>query len=313
MKTSKFMSILAFTLVVVLAVTSCSRSAKFEKVAKTQMEATFKEVAKDPSSVVVSNIQTVYSDDSLCILHSDFTAKNGLGIEIKDKYEYILIHSNGKNYETYMEINQNTTGVFVEKEQYEKNKKGTIYESLSYEDGLRYLSAIQVNGKGREAGVKDGEKFNIPVPTETGSWELRAYENEFGEKSTNKYLLLMGSGAFSNSATTGSRMTAILYVDKDKFSFKLVEYDSSVVKDDETYSFRIKSVDGEVCDMTLYNSDSSGQMSAIGTSKFEKMQTILSKGGTITVAVREMNAYSTPSAYLFTLNVDGYLKAKTYL
>ena len=77
MKTSKFMSILAFTLVVVLAVTSCSRSAKFEKVAKTQMEATFKEVAKDPSSVVVSNIQTVYSDDSLCILHSDFTAKNG--------------------------------------------------------------------------------------------------------------------------------------------------------------------------------------------------------------------------------------------
>ena len=52
--------------------TSCSESAKLEKAAKEQMETTFKEMARDPSSVQLSNIETVYSDDSLCILHCDF-------------------------------------------------------------------------------------------------------------------------------------------------------------------------------------------------------------------------------------------------
>lgn len=117
--------------------TSCSESAKLEKAAKEQMETTFKEMARDPSSVQLSNIETVYGDDSLCILHCDFSAKNGLGAEVKDKCEYIFIHSNGKNYESYMEINKSEEGVFVSKEKYEKDKKGTIYESLPYEAGLR--------------------------------------------------------------------------------------------------------------------------------------------------------------------------------
>ena len=294
-------------------ITSCSQSAKLEKAAKEQMEATFTELARDPSSVQLSNIETVYSDDSLCILHCDFSAKNGLGAEVKDKCEYIFISSNVKNYESYMEINKNEEGVFVTQEKYDKEKKGTIYESLPYEAGLRYLAAIYVNGKGREAGVKDGEAFNIPVPTGTGSWELRAYQDEFGEKGSQKYLLLMGSGVFSNSATTNSRMTAILYVDKDEFSFKLIEYDSSVAKNDHSYTYRIKDSDGDVYEMNLYNSESSGQMSTWGSEHFKKMEEILSKGGIITVSVRERNAYSTPDTYLFRLNVDGYTKAKTYL
>lgn len=179
--------------------------------------------------------------------------------------------------------------------------------------GLRYLAAIYVNGRGREAGVKDGEEFNIPVPTGTGSWELRAYKDEFGEKGVEKYLLLIGSGVFSNSATTDSKMTAILYMDKDDFSFKLIEYDSSVAKTDDSYTYRIKDSEGGVYEMTLYNSDSSGQMSTWGAEHFKKMEEILSKGGTITVSVREKNAYSTPDTYLFKLNVDGYEKAKTFL
>ena len=293
--------------------TSCSKSAKLEKAAKEQMEATFKEMARDPSSVSLSNIETVYSDDSLCILHCDFSAKNGLGAEVKDKCEYIFISSNGKNYESYMEISKNEEGVFVSPEKYDKEKKGTIYEPLSYEAGLRYLAAIYVNGKGREAGVNDGEEFCIPVPTGTGSWELRAYQDEFGEKGSQKYLLLMGSGVFSNSATTNSRMTAILYMDKDDFSFKLIEYDSSVVKTDDSYRYRIKDSDGDVYEMTLYNSDSTGQMSSWGSEDMKKIEEILAKGETITVSVKERNAYSTPDTYLFKLNVEGYAKAKSFL
>lgn len=313
MKHLKVLSILMLAAMTMPFMTSCSKSAKLENAAKEQMEATFKEMARDPSSVSLSNIETVYSDDSLCILHCDFSAKNGLGAEVKDKCEYIFISSNGKNYESYIEINNNEEGVFVSPEKYNKEKKGTIYEPLSYEAGLRYFAAIYVNGKGREAGLTDGEEFNIPVPTGTGSWELRAYQDEFGEKGSQKYLMLMGSGVFSNSATTNSRMTAILYMDKDDFSFKLIEYDSSVVKTDDSYRFRIKDSDGDVYEMNLYNSDSSGQMSSWNSEDTKKMEEILAKGGTITVSVKERNAYSTPDTYLFKLNVEGYTKAKSFL
>ncbi|MBR1687143.1 MAG: hypothetical protein IJ710_01245 [Prevotella sp.] len=312
MKQIKALSILMLAAMAMVSMASCSKSTKLEKAAKEQMEATFKEMARDPSSVSLSNIQTVYSDDSLCILHCDFSAKNGLGAEINDKYEYVFIHSNGKNYESYMEINKNEEGVFRSEEKYAKDKKGKIYESLSYEAGLRYLAATYVNRQGREAGIQDGEEFNIPVPTGTGSWELMAYKDEFGEKGSQKYLLLMGNGIFSNSATTNSKMTAILYMDKNDFSFKLIEYNSSVVKNSHSYTYRIKDAEGGIYEMTLYNSNSSGQMSVLGI-RFKDMEAILSKGGIITVAVRERYAYSTPDTYLFKLNVEGYTKAKTFL
>ncbi|MBR8760359.1 hypothetical protein IX308_000471 [Porphyromonas levii] len=83
-------------LLVCCLVVACSQSSKLESAAKKQMEATFKEMAKDPSSVKLSNMETVFSDDSLCIIHVDFSAKNGLGTEVKDRCEYIYISSNGK-------------------------------------------------------------------------------------------------------------------------------------------------------------------------------------------------------------------------
>lgn len=311
MKTIKFLS--AFVLVV-LELCSCSQKSKLESMAKDQMEMTFKEMAKDPESVKLSNLETVYSDDSLCIIHVDFAAKNGLGNEIKDRCEYIFISSNGKNYESYQEISKEEDGVFVSQDKYNKEKKGTIYETLDYESGLRYLAAIYVNGKGREAGNSEGESFSIPVPTGTGSWEMKSYKDEFGEEGASKYLVLMGSGVFSNSATTNSKMTAILFMDKTgDFSFKLVEYSSSVVKSDDSYDYRIKDSEGEVHEMILYNGEESGQMSSWSSENKETMKKILNKGGIITVSVRERHAYSTPDTYLFKLDVTGYNKAVSFL
>ena len=240
MKNLRLTSVLMLAVLMVTSIASCSKSAKLEKAAKEQMEVTLREVARDPSSVNLSNVETVYRDDSLCIIHCDFSAKNGFGNDVTDKCEYIFIRSNGKNYESYSTIDNKEDGVFVTKEQYEKNKKGTIYKTLPYESGLRYLAAIQVNNEGREAGVKDGGEFNIPVPTGTGMWELKSYKDEFGDEDSERYLLLVGNGVFSNSATTNSKMTAILYVDNSNFSFKLIEYNSSVVKSDDFYQYSIK-------------------------------------------------------------------------
>jgi hypothetical protein len=310
----KKLSVLSAIVLFVLALCSCSQKSKLESMAKDQMGKTFKEIAKDPESVKLSNLETVYSDDSLCIIHVDFTAKNGLGSEIKDRCEYIFISSNGKNYESYQEIANEEDGIFVSVEKYNKKKKGTIYETLDYEPGIRYLAAIYVNENGREAGNSEGESFSIPVPTGTGSWEMKSYKDEFGEESASKYLVLMGNGVFSNSATTNSKMAAVLFTEKSgDFSFKLIEYSSSVVKSDDSYEYRIKDSEGDVHEMILYNDEESGQMSSWSFEYKETMKKILNKGGVITVSVRERNSYFTPNTYLFKLDVTGYDKAISFL
>ena len=310
----KKLNVFGAIVLIVLALCSCSQKSKLESMAKEQMEKTFKEMAKNPESVKLSNLETVYSDDSLCIIHVDFSAKNGFGNEVKDRCEYIYISSNGKNYESYQEISKEEDGIFVSQEMYNKEKKGTIYETLDYEPGLRYLAAIYVNGNGREAGNSEGESFSIPVPTGTGSWEMKSYKDEFGEEGASKYLVLMGSGVFSNSATTNSKMSAVLFMDKSgDFSFKLIEYNSSVVKSADLYDYRIKDSEGEVHAMTLYNGEESGQMSSWLSEDKETIKKILNKGGIITVSVREREAYSTPDTYLFKLDVTGYSKAASFL
>ena len=306
------LNVLGTLVLFVLALCSCNQQSKLESMAKEQMEKTFKEMAKDPKSVKLTNSATVYSDDSLCIIHVDFSGDKWFGIEVKDRYEYIFISSNGKNYESYHVIAKEEDGIFVSQEKYNKEKKGTIYETLDYESGIRYLAAIYVNGNGREAGNSDGETFSIPVPT--GSWEIKSYKDEFGEEGAAKHLVLMGSGVFSNSATTNSEMTALLFMDKTgEFSFKLIEYNSSVVKSDDSYDYRIKDSTGEVYEMILYNDEESGQMSSWSSENKDIMKKILDKGGIITVSVRERDAYSTPDTYLFKLDVTGYKKAASFL
>ena len=295
----------------VLTLYSCSQKSKLESMAKDQMEKTFKEMAKHPESVKLTNSETIYSDDSLCIIHVDFSAKNGFGNDVKDRCEYIFISSNGKNYESYQKIEDS---IFVSKETYNKEKKGTIYETLNYEQGIRYLAAITVNRNGRVAGNSEGDSFSIPVPTGTGSWEMKSYKDEFGEAGAIKYLSLIGSGVFSNSATTNSEMTAFLFIDKTgEFSFKFIEYNSSVVKSNDSYDYRIKDSTGEIYEMVLYNDETTGQMSSGLSENKEIMKKILDKGGIITVFARERHAYSTPDTYLFKLDITGYKKAASFL
>ena len=109
-------------------------------------------------------------------------------------------------------------------------------------------------------------------------------------------------------------MTAFLFIDKtESFSFKLIEYNSNVVKSDDSYDYRIKDSEGDVHEMTLYNGKESGQMSSWSSENKETMKKILNKGGVITVYVRERHAYSTPDTYLFKLDITGYNKAASFL
>ena len=70
-----------FILFIAFAIASCGKASKIKSDAETAMVQLFKEVAKVPESVKVDEIEVKFSDDSLCILNANFTAKNGLGHE----------------------------------------------------------------------------------------------------------------------------------------------------------------------------------------------------------------------------------------
>lgn len=290
-----------------VSITSCENKAKeLREEAEQAMPKVFNEVAKDPSSVKVANVNTVFSNDSLCIFHFNLTAKNGLGMETTSKMEYVYMKAGGKKYEAYNSLDADS--VYQDRTTFEKKKVGKIYENLSYESAIFYRAAILANNNGRVVGDKSGEEeIEIPIPTNTGFWELGNYVDEFGEETSNRYLRLGGKGVFSNTATTGSRMTAYLIVDRKNVTFRFVEYDDHVVKDDESCEMKIKDSTGDVHEVTLYNSRD-GQMTTFSN---ETIKDILKKGGKITCSA-EMGKYS-KSKYLFKMDVSGYEQAYEFI
>lgn len=301
-----------FLLLLCVAMASC-QSSKLKSKAQKQMESTLKEVAKDPSSVKLSNAEVVYNDDSLCIIHVDYAGKNGLGNEISSKIEYVMLSHKDKFYEAFQQLSSEVEGVYRTKENFEKNKKGQIYEKLSYESTLFYLAAVFVNSQGREVGVKEGEPISIPVPTGTGSWQIVTVRDEFGEKTSDRYLLLQGAGIFSNSVTTNSRLLVGMYVmgADDKVCFLLGEYGTNVVKTSDTYDVHAKDAKGQVYDMTLEGDPNTGRLSP---SYYDSatVQHLLNSDGMVMFSVRERNRYGTSSSYIFRVDVTGFAKAKEY-
>ncbi|MCD8296946.1 MAG: hypothetical protein LUC88_05175 [Prevotella sp.] len=301
-------------LVMTIFITSCAKQ-KVENNAKKAMENLIKEIVKDPKSLKISEKEIVFSDDSLCIIHVNVKAKNGFGADVESKMEYIYLLSNDTAYESIEDVKDNC--IYVTEEDYNKKKDSQIYKDLEYKQGLYYLSSIYLNTSGRKVGDKEFKQIvDIPINLGTGSWELDYYLDEFMEKTASSYLRMQGKGIFSNSAITNSRLTAYLYIDKSSFSFKLLEYDDSLVKDDDTYTFTIKDANGEIQYfqyMYNYNGKITGYGDRYsGRNYYDDIIKILSEGGIITVKAVN-NSYYSKDTYLFKMNVSGFDKAKEYL
>ena len=138
-----------FILLLALLVSACNSTPKIEKVAQEQCTKLFTELAKDPSSVKLTDFRTVYRTDSICILHLVFTAKNGLGVETSDDMEYIYFISNdNKAYESYIDLSSNDS-VFLNEVALNLLKKGTFYEELDYANAIKHRVISQLNDEGR--------------------------------------------------------------------------------------------------------------------------------------------------------------------
>ena len=300
--------------IALLITSSCANPAsKLEKAAHSQVLSMLTETANDPASIKLDNIQTEYLDDSLCILHLNHAGRDGLGRDFSDRIEYYLIGSKGKYYESFQIFN-GTGAIYCTEDQYNKQRRGKIYENLPYAQGMRHRVAVFTNVFGREVGDIDGEPFLIPTLTGTGLWEVMAFQDEFGEEGQGKYLSLRGCGTFTDSVYSGREMSAYLFVDKDGgFSFRIIKYHYLTIKDNHLYDYRIKDSSGEIYNMRFENSYSDGEMGSKAKREVNMMDKILKKGGIITVSVKELNSYGHADTYLFKMNVTGFDKAMRYI
>lgn len=287
-------------------------SSKLEELAKNTYATSLNKLIDGNDNFKVENVKTVFLNDSLCILHMDIISKNKLGVEITDKTEYLFFSRNGRYYESFHNLKNDS--IYVSQQTLKKIKEGTIYENLSYEDAIAYRCVLQINHNGREVGNYDSD-FWLPIPTGTGLWSLNSYTDDFGDKTSHKYLMLVGKGTFSNSAATNSDLVVALYVDKnkDEIYFKFVEYGLNVVKDEEYCRIKIKDSEGKIHNFKFYCYQS-------GRIKLEdnkhrqyhkELKSIMELEGIISVNA-VMDKYSR-SDYTFKLNIDGYKKALSYI
>lgn len=302
-----------FILLLALIITACDSTPKIEKVAQDQCTKLFTELAKEPSSVKLTDFRTVYRTDSICILHLVFTAKNGLGFDTSDDVEYIYVIGDNNVYESYVDLSENDS-IYMNEAALNAIKPYTFYKHLDYASAMKQRIIAQLNESGRVVGNPNAV-VDIEPLVKTGKWTLKYYKDEFGEYGDEKYLVLRGSGVYSNYATTNSNMSAILFVDKDGVSMRLLEYSSLVVKDDDSFDLKIKDAEGDIVNFSLYNSES-GYIYFSNSSYFgnnaDKIRRVLDKEGIIRCSGRMYNSYSS-STYTFTFDLTGYKAALTFL
>ena len=110
------------------------------------------------------------------------------------------------------------------------------------------------------------------IPFGTGAlaaeanWEVSYYVDDFGDPTDNAYLRGVFSGTFSNTATSSSPLTVVVYYNLDYavFSFRLLEYDdvpaTYTSSEAENIVFKIKTADGVISEGTLSGSEPNGDL-----------------------------------------------------
>lgn len=145
-------------------------SSGLEGEAKKQMEETMKELAKDPSSIQITNVETVFSNDSICILHFKFSGKNGFGGVSSDDMEYIYItfHDNNneqKTKETVFKLEETESILKKARDSYRKKTwDNPNNKKLSEEDRKAWYIHFEANLYmilgGREVGKSKSSKYD---------------------------------------------------------------------------------------------------------------------------------------------------------
>lgn len=268
---------------------------------------TFKEsVLEDSKDATFDKIKTVFTSKNLCILNADISGLKGL-----NKVEYLFITLDGKNYEAFHDLNDDS--IFVSEPTFNKISKGTIYENQDYATAILFRSVRYMNTNGREVG-NHNKDFIINSPLKTGLWEISDIEDEFGDKTGGKCLRIIGKGTYSSDYESDTRLLALLFVYKNGF-VNIQLYKDKKIVDDFSERLKIKDGEGDVHEIH-FSSDRLGQIEP--SSKVDKIEfaDIIEKEGMLSAIAKESKflnfAYSNKT-YNLKFNLDGLEKAMKYL
>lgn len=82
---------LLITSLVLLLVACSSPSEKYEKSAIDQVHKIVKKVAKNPESFNISDIETGYKSDSICVIRFNGSGENSFGGRSSGRYEFVML------------------------------------------------------------------------------------------------------------------------------------------------------------------------------------------------------------------------------
>lgn len=312
MKELKFLLFISAAFILMALTSSCKESVSEQennkaieelveeaKLAATKLVASFNSsMGKDEYKVFDS--EAVYSSDSLCILH----LKVGNNEQAATNNEYCYLSYKQKRYEL---LTMPGT-VFMSEDEYKKSNNDKSYDETIFRKAVE-----EINRSGKLVGDPLFKQLEdkIVLTNEMGNWDIADYVDDFGDKDGGHFLALIGSGVFSNTATTNSPLNVVLSFDarRNVFWFKLLEYNDKLIKDKNIYNFKMKDSTGKYGEANLYCNDRGTMELTLDSDSAAfamLLKGVLRDGEMSFVAHRQSNL---ANEYKFKLDVSGFNEA----
>lgn len=146
-----------------------------------------------------------------------------------------------------------------------------------------------------------------------GAWELRYTLDEFELPTEDKYIVSdFFEGKFSNSATSGSELSALVFCDTWYFSVRLLEYGGHIVNNPYSsaryYDIAVMAGNGEKYYMTGTMVPGMSSIYFLEDGEADKMVEILKAGGTIRFAITDRDNTLTKYSFVIT-DASGFAEA----
>ena len=148
-------------------------------------------------------------------------------------------------------------------------------------------------------------------------WEIDYYVDDFGDPTDDAYIRGVFSGTFSNTATSNSSLTVVVFYDPDEaaFSFRLLEYDRVRAtysgSEEDAIAFKFKTPDGTVHEGSLAGIAPNGDLYLYGGNDTDTAITRMINAALIKITlddggeVRCIAEFSN-SKYTFTVDGNGF-------
>lgn len=173
------------------------------------------------------------------------------------------------------------------------------------------MSCNNVNKRNEKTDISMESTTTQQNQNDCGEWEVLHYNNEFGEPTDNKYLLITGEGMFSNTVADNEPFEAWLYFEEGEIKMKLVNYKNSVLKEPMEFDTKIRNSKGDIIRTKLFHYDSGIEIHK-NDSIYRHLIEAFQMGGELAFSAHK-NHFKSDYQCHFKMNVSGFENARKKL